>query len=196
VTGEPGTTGVPDVPGQAHAAGVSAGHHPGRRVAVVVGVRAAGTVVVLLVLYYVLPLDLLTEVPLPVILTVALTALAVVTGLQVRSIVQATYPALRAVEALAVTAPLFLLLFAAVYEVMSAHDPGAFGEPALSRTDALYFTVTVFATVGFGDITARSEPARVLVTVQMMLDLVVLGLGIRLFVGAVERGRRRAGRIT
>jgi hypothetical protein len=43
----------------------------------------------------------------------------------------------------------------------------------LTRTDALYFTVTVFPTVGFGDITARSETARIVVTGQMIADLVI-----------------------
>jgi hypothetical protein len=49
--------------------------------------------------------------------------------------------------------------------------------------------VTTFSTVGFGDITATSETARVVVTVQMVLDLLVLGLGIRVFIGAVKRAR-------
>jgi len=34
----------------------------------------------------------------------------------------------------------------------------------LSHTDGLYFTVTVFSTVGFGDITAKTETARLVVT--------------------------------
>ena len=61
---------------------------------------------------------------------------------------------------------------------------------SLTRTDALYFTVTVFTTVGFGDITATTQAARLIVTVQMILDLGVLGLGIRVFLGAVQRGAR------
>ena len=52
--------------------------------------------------------------------------------------------------------------------------------------------VTVFATVGFGDISAVSSVARVLVTVQMVGDLVLIGLVLRVFMTAVDRGRRRA----
>ena len=63
-------------------------------------------------------------------------------------------------------------------------DPGS-----LTRTDSLYFTVTIFATVGFGDITATSQVARVVVIAQMLLDLLVLGLVVKVFVGAVEIGR-------
>ena len=44
--------------------------------------------------------------------------------------------------------------------------------------------------MGFGDITATSQAARLVVTVQMILDLLVLGLGIRVFIGAVQLARQ------
>jgi voltage-gated potassium channel len=50
-------------------------------------------------------------------------------------------------------------------------------------------TVTLFSTVGFGDITPQQETARLLVTTQMLLDLVILGLGLQAILGAVKRGR-------
>jgi len=64
-----------------------------------------------------------------------------------------------------------------------------FSEP-LTHTDALYFTVTVFSTVGFGDITAKTETARLVVTAQMIADIVILGLGIKVIVGAVKQSRQ------
>jgi voltage-gated potassium channel len=73
---------------------------------------------------------------------------------------------------------------------LAKDDPANFNTPTLTRTDTLYFTVTIFATVGFGDITATSQTARLLVTTQMILDLLVLGLGIRVILGAVQRGRQ------
>ncbi|GIG21074.1 metal transporter [Cellulomonas chitinilytica] len=157
-------------------------------------VRASASVVLILVVFAVTPFDLLSDVPLPLSLAVGLLALLVVTGLQIRSIVTSPFPALRAVEALAVTGTLFLFLFASAYLVLEQAQPTSFTGDGLTRVDALYFTVTVFATVGFGDIVATSETARVMVTVQMVLDLLVLGLGIRAFVGAVERGRERVSR--
>ena len=63
-----------------------------------------------------------------------------------------------------------------------------FSQP-LSRTDAIYFTVTVFATVGFGDITAKTEAARLVVTGQMITDLIAIGLG---GPGHRRRGHARA----
>ena len=44
----------------------------------------------------------------------------------------------------------------------------------------------MFSTVGFGDITAKTEAARLVVTGQMITDLVVVG--IRIILGAVTRG--------
>jgi voltage-gated potassium channel len=82
------------------------------------------------------------------------------------------------------------LLFASTCVVMSATAASSFSEPT-THTDALYFTVTVFATVGFGDITARTDTARLLVTVQMIIDLIITGIGVRVIVGAVQPGRRR-----
>jgi voltage-gated potassium channel len=162
-----------------------------RRGRVVLGLfRALATAVVLVALYYLLPLDHVRDVP--VTLVVGLVILLAVTAWQLRAIVRAKYPALRAVVALAVTVPLFVLLFASVYFVMAQASPANFGAHQLTRTDALYFTVTVFSTVGFGDITPVSQGARLVVTAQMILDLLVLGLGIRVFVGAVQLGRQQA----
>jgi voltage-gated potassium channel len=166
-----------------------------RRRRVILGLfRALATAVVLLVLYYLLPLDHVKNVP--VTLAVGLVILLAVIAWQLRAIVRAKYPAVRAVVALASTVPLFVLLFASVYFVMAQASPANFGIHQLTRTDALYFTVTVFSTVGFGDITPLSQGARLVVTAQMMLDLLVLGLGIRVFVGAVQLGRQQAPAVT
>ena len=153
--------------------------------------RATVSTAVLLTLYYVLPLEFVFDVPLWLHLVVGLVVLVAISAYQVRGVAQSRHPAIRAVEALAGTAPLFLLLFAATYFVMASQDPTSFNAGELTRTDSLYFTVTVFTTVGFGDITAASEAARLLVTAQMIIDLIVLGLGIRVFIGAVEEGRQR-----
>ena len=86
-------------------------------------------------------------------LIIGLVALAGLLVYQVRAITRSPFPLLRGVEALATSIPLFLLLFAATYVVLATISASSFSQP-LSRTDAIYFTVTVFATVGFGDITA------------------------------------------
>lgn len=95
---------------------------------------------------------------------------------------------------------LFLLLFAATYFLMAAADPDSFNVDVFTRTDSLYVTVTVFATVGFGDITATSQTARAFVSAQMILDLIVLGLLVRCSLapsnsaGMNRQRRRRSAR--
>jgi voltage-gated potassium channel len=153
-------------------------------------VRPLLTVTALVGLYYLLPLDRWHD-PLTVLaIGGGLLAVVGLGVLQVRAILRARYPAVQAVEALAVAVPLFLLLFAAGYSRMSSGAPDTFTEP-LSRTDALYFTVTVFATVGFGDIAPVTEATRVVVTVQMVGDLLVLGVLLQAIVGAVKLGRAK-----
>ena len=152
--------------------------------------RAAGSTVALVALYYLLPLNTSVTWFAATMLVTGLVALVVLVIFQVRWIIGSPFPGLRAVEALATSIPLFLLLFAGVYVVLDTDSAGNFSQH-LTRTDALYFTVTVFATVGFGDITATTETARLVVTVQMIADLIVLGLGIKVIVGAVTRGRQQ-----
>ena len=120
-------------------------------------------------------------------LTLQLCVFGAVVGVQVPAIVRARYPILRAVESLGILVPLYLLIFARVYLSNSLNDPSGFSH-ALDHTTALYFTVTVFATVGFGDIVAQSDTMRLLVTLQMLLNLVVIGVVIRLLTSAARRG--------
>jgi Ion channel len=152
--------------------------------------RAAGSTAVLVAIYYLLPLDHSALWVAALTLLIGLAALLGLIAFQVRAISGSRYPALRALEALAVTVPLFLLLFASTYLVLAAVSARSFSQP-LNHTDALYFTVTVFATVGFGDITATAAVARLVVTGQMIIDLVILGLGARVILGAVSRGRQQ-----
>lgn len=104
--------------------------------------------------------------------------LAVVAALivfQARAIKRARYPRLRAIAACITSFALFILLFAMTYFQLDMNVHDAFNQP-MSRTDALYFTITVLSTVGFGDIAPRAEVARIAVTVQMLADLALIGL--------------------
>jgi len=154
------------------------------------GLRALGSTAVLVAIYYLLPLDHSARWLAITMLVIGLVALIGLVAHQVRVIIASPFPGLRAVEALAISLPLFLLLFASTYVVLAALAHGSFNQP-MNHTNALYFTVTVFATVGFGDITAQTETARLLVTGQMITDLIILGLGARVILGAVQRGRQR-----
>lgn len=108
-------------------------------------------------------------------LGLVLLAFLVSWALQLRMIIAAEVPQVRAAEAVVETVLMFLCLFALLYVSMSVTDPSAFTQP-LSRADALYFTTVTFATVGFGDITPVSQLARAVVTVQMIAGMGALVL--------------------
>ena len=164
-----------------------AGRH---RVVAGVLLRAAAAVALLVVGYYVAPLDRPLDTGTLIEFLLALAVVGAVIAWEVRNILTSDVPRLRAVQTVAVGVPMLLLVFASVYVQIETSQPNSFSE-TLSRTDALYFTVTVFATVGFGDITATSEPARALVTGQMVAGIVIVGLGARIIVDAIKHGREQ-----
>jgi hypothetical protein len=58
-----------------------------------------------------------------------------------------------------------------------------------TKLDAIYYTITILATVGFGDITADGQWARGVVVCQMIINLVVLAVALRVVSWALkERG--------
>jgi voltage-gated potassium channel len=126
------------------------------RTMVSAGLRALAATAALVAIYYLLPLDHASTWVAATILVIGLVAFIALVIFQVRWIIRSRFPGLRAVEALATSLPLFLLLFSGTYVVMATVSATNFGEK-LSHTDALYFTAAVFTTVGFGDITATSE---------------------------------------
>jgi hypothetical protein len=171
-------------------AGTSREAGPPARTIVRAALRAAGSTTALVVIYYLLPLNRYSAGVAVTVLVTALVALVGLIAFQVRSIMASAFPGLRAAEALATSLPLFLLLFASTYLVTATESAGSFSQP-LTHTDALYFTVTVFTTVGFGDITAKTEAARLVVTGQMIIDLIIIGIGARIILGAVRQSRQR-----
>lgn len=105
---------------------------------------------------------------------------------QIRSILGSDHPGLRAAEILATLVGVVLVIFSIVYLSMSHSNAQMFSTP-LDHISALYFTVVVFSTVGFGDIVAKTDSARLVVTIQILLDIAFIGLVVRLVTGAVQR---------
>lgn len=161
-----------------------------RRLLVRTSAHVAVSTVVLLAVYYALPLQRAAGIGVLGWLAVGMVGFAAIAAVQLRAILHATHPVLRAITGFGVAIPLFVLVFAATYLSLSTDNPSAFSEP-LSHTDALYFTVTVFSTVGFGDITPSSERARIATTLQMVGGLVVLGVLARVVIAAVQIARQR-----
>ncbi|MFJ3724389.1 potassium channel family protein [Streptomyces sp. NPDC090045] len=163
-----------------------------RRVLLGCVLRSAASIVLITALYYLAPLDgeIVLRTLVSLVLGLGLFGWLVVR--QVTAVARAQFPRLRAMEALATAVPLFLVIFSVTYFLLAKEVPGTFTE-SLNRTDAMYFTVTVFATVGFGDITPVTETGRVLTTLQMVADLLLVGVIAKALFGAVEIGIRRRG---
>jgi voltage-gated potassium channel len=150
----------------------------------------AGLVAVLTTIYYVLP------VPRPIyerdwalLFSCGLAALGVLIVLSIARL-------LRAGEQARVRALILLLcitvLFFSYADVALAGIYGQFVS-LHTKTDGLYFSVSTLATVGFGDVHAAGQLARIAVTLQIIFNLVFLGAAIATITGMWrERARRRA----
>jgi voltage-gated potassium channel len=93
-------------------------------------------------------------------------------------------------ESLVLLVFLVVPLFAFGYFVLQDVDPNQFAEME-TKTDALYFATSTIATVGFGDVHATGQIARVLVTIQMAFDLVFVAAAASMLTTQI---RERAGR--
>ncbi len=114
----------------------------------------------------------------------------ILVGWQIHQIMGDKQPVLRAIEVVALAIPLLIVVFAFTYLTLSHADTASFSE-RLDRVDAFYYTASTLTTVGFGDITADSAGARILVTVQMLFDLALIAGLVRLIVLATRTGLRR-----
>ncbi len=163
---------------------------PPRRVLVMALLRSSLSIIVALVVYVTIPLGGFDEERSIFEFVLGLLLVIVVLAVQTRGVVQSPYPLIRTVEALATTGPLFLLVFASTHYSIDAIQPGSYTQP-MTRLDALYYTVTTFATVGYGDISPVSETARLVATAQMLLGLVFIGVVARVITGAAQLGLKR-----
>jgi voltage-gated potassium channel len=166
--------------------------HPGerRRVLARTALRVLGIALGMLLLYVLVPVPGTSGAAALFWMVVGLLFFVVLVGWQLRAIVRAEHPVLRAVEVIAFALPMLVFIFAFTFLTISRADPQSFSEP-LGRVDALYFTVSTVATVGFGDITPSSAGARMVVTFQMLFDLALLAGLVRLVVLATRTGLRR-----
>jgi voltage-gated potassium channel len=65
-----------------------------------------------------------------------------------------------------------------------------------TKTDALYFALSTLTTVGYGDVHATGQVARVVVIIQLLFNVAIIATGVSVFtrqIGARVRARRAAG---
>ncbi|ORI23219.1 potassium channel family protein [Rhodococcus sp. 1168] len=152
--------------------------------------RPVVTAALLTAFYFAAPMDDVADVGSITILAAVLIGVGIVSVWQVTKVLKADYPTIQAIEATAAIVPVYLIGFSTVYYMMSEASYENFTEP-VSRMGSLYFTLSVFSTVGFGDIAASTDPARAVVSLQIIGNLVLIALGGRLLLAAIRRGQAR-----
>lgn len=140
-------------------------------------VRSVLTLVCALVVYYTLPLSRPQD--LPELVSGAL-FLAGVAGLvwltvhEVRRFAAKLGEARTRVFGLLSVLYIVVVFFALTYYLLERNDPSQF-DGLTTRTDALYFSIVTLGTVGYGDVHAAGQEARIAAMVQIVFDLVVIG---------------------
>lgn len=160
--------------------------------------RGAVAVALLLLAYFVVPVEtdpnglrlaLRSAVTLLLVVVVAF----LVTG-QVRRQLAAEQPTgpaeARALIRLAVALIAGLLVFALADYVLARSRPAEFVNLG-TRIDALYFALTTLTTVGYGDVHAQGQIARVLVCAQMIFSIGVVATGASIVVKQMTQFPRR-----
>jgi len=156
--------------------------------------RASLTTTILLTAYVVMPFTLISQARYLTGFLIGAAVVLAVLALEFSRTMRSPYARLRAVEALLTAGPLFIVLFATSHYVIGQLDPAGYSEP-MTRLDALYFTITTFATVGYGDISPHSQIARLVSLVQMVCGIILVGVIAKLLFGIAQESdhRRRVG---
>ena len=144
-----------------------------RRLLVAAIARVLGVVAGVLVAYFVIPVEG-AEALAGLLACVGIVVILVVFARQISRVSRSRRPVLAAVEALVLVFGLFLSFFSLLYVSLSTSNPDAFTQQ-VDKVAGIYFTTTVLTTVGFGDISPVSDTARLMVTLQMVLGMVLIG---------------------
>ncbi len=151
------------------------------------GIRVVLALLACIAGYYALPYDRQGASAVgTVILALGVTAMVILITRQIRS--HLLYGGKEtAVESLILALCLAVIAFALLYLHLAKQFDGL-----ATKTDSLYFTVTTLATVGYGDIHPVGQFARIVVTIQMALDLIYVATLVTVVGGLVtERARTR-----
>lgn len=160
--------------------------------------RLGGLCGSLLVLYFVVPAS--PRLPASAIVArgaVTLLSLALLAWLVTRQLLlQVDEGTDRRIDGLVTSVVAVVVSFSLTFYLLSERQPPQVAG-LHTRVDALYFTMTTLTTVGYGDVHATGQTARVLVLVQMVFNLVFVTsaaalLSSRMRAAAAERAARRS----
>ena len=140
------------------------------------GLRLAGAIVAVLVLYFAVPLSTSVDRSAVAGVLLCIVAVALLGALvlwQVR--LELVVPEHR-IDGLVLALVVCVLGFALAFYLLETRNPGEVAG-LQTRLDALYFAVSTLLTVGYGDVHAAGQAARSLALVQMIFDVVVIAAG-------------------
>jgi hypothetical protein len=152
---------------------------------------ALGAVALCTVLYYLLPIDrfgFIGTVNSVVVFAAGLAAISALILFQVRRF--RIEGARHGSSIAGVVAALYLavLFFAAVYFGLASHDPASIAS-LRTKTDALYYSLSITSTVGFGDVHAISQVARTAVTIHLAFNIGFLAVAVAVLRAKARRPR-------
>ncbi|MEV0646606.1 potassium channel family protein [Phytomonospora sp. NPDC050363] len=141
-----------------------------------------------LVGFYVLPIDAndAAFIPRGLVCVLAVAGLGWLFARQIRAQVTASDDSGVRLESLFYLVALTVFTFSFAYFFLAKAQPSEF-VGLLTRTDALYFTVTTMVTVGYGDVHAQGQSARLLVTAHMIFDVVFVSAFVTVLSARVRR---------
>jgi Ion channel len=144
------------------------------------------TIVLPIAAYFLLPLDKEFGRLLATLLVVfAAGALIPISIRQAQMVLRSHDPLFEAMRCIVSALVLLVIAFSSAYFVLAtSYDNEISGLD--TKLDGIYFTVTILATVGFGDITATGQAGRAIVTGQMVVNFAVLAVALRVVSWALK----------
>ncbi|WP_244928089.1 potassium channel family protein [Nocardioides sp. W7] len=152
--------------------------------------RLLGILGFILALYFLVPVN--TEPPTQVVVrgllgVLLLVALAAGLRAQLRL---AALDGDRRIDGLVAAIVTVLVAFAFAFYALQVHQPDQV-EGLHTRVDGLYFSASTMLTIGYGDVHAVGQAARIVVLVQMVFDVVFVATAASLLASKVRRAAAR-----
>jgi voltage-gated potassium channel len=152
-------------------------------------VRSLATLGCALAIYYLLPLGAAEGRPAVqfVLFGLGVAGLAALVVWQVSRLLRTPADSDVRLQSLVVLLYLVVVFFAgSYYELATGSSTEQFADMR-TKTDALYFTVSTMATVGYGDVHATGQLARGVVTAQMAFNVVFVAALVSVYGGELRR---------
>jgi voltage-gated potassium channel len=92
----------------------------------------------------------------------------------------------RNIDGLLLAVVIMTVTFALTFYLLEMRDPGQVAH-LNTKVDALYFTASTILTIGYGDVHAVGQTARVLVLIQMVFDVVFVATAATMLTSRLRR---------